>query len=245
MSIVINNSNGEEIAIYDSKTYEYVKEKKGIEYESDIIINNVNVHTVKANDITLKRDYCILEEEKHNWGFSQVDHLVALYYYNTSDGKLHLDAELYSGEAALTKATEYNIRGYCSGHVLGYNVNVDSQTNTTVTIKGLSSKNSLQNTSTQNVGLTLGTASVEKTFMWEEKTDTINVVINTLQNVIRGEKIDSESYSNLNYSVDIAAPKTTDTSLHTYYIVKTSSVTITLDWGSFGGRIVKFLDELI
>lgn len=245
MSIVINNSNGEEIAIYDSKTYEYVKEKKGIEYESDIIINNVNVHTVKANEITLKRDYCILEEGKHNWGFSQVDHLVALYYYNTSDGKLHLDAELYSGEAALTKATEYNIRGYCAGHVLGYNVNVDTQTNTTVTIKGSNNKNSLQNTSTQNVGLTLGTASVEKTFMWEEKTDTINVVINTTQNVIRGEKIDSESYSNLNYSVDIAAPKTTDTSLHTYYIVKTSSVTITLDWESSGGRIIKFLDELI
>lgn len=245
MSIVIQNSNGEELAIYDSKVYDYVNKQKGVEYESDIIINNVNVHTVKANDVTLKRDYCILEEGKNNWGFSQVDHLVALYYYNTSDGKLHLDAELYSGEAALTKATEYNIRGYCSGHVLGYNVNVDTQTQTTVTITGSESKGTLTNTSTQNVGLTLGTASVEKTFMWEEQADKINVAIKTTQNVIRGKNVDSESYSNLNYNVDITAPETTDTSLHTYYIVKTSSVTITLDWSSSGGRIIKFLDELI
>ncbi len=245
MSIIINNSSGEELAIYDSKKYDFVKNQKGIEYSSDIIINNVNVHTVKANDITVKRDYCILEEGKHNWGFSQVDHLIALYYYNTSDGKLHVDAELYSGDAALKKASEYNVRGYCSGHVLGYNVNCQTKTNTTVTIKGSSKTNTLTNTSIQNIGMTLGTASVDKTFIWEEQTDAIDVTLQTIQSVVQGENIDSESYSNLNYNVKIIAPKTSDTSAHTYYIVKTSSATITLNWDSSDGRIIKFLDELI
>lgn len=245
MSIVIKNSQGTELITYDSKNYDFVKNQKGVDYESDIKINGVNVHTVKANDVTVKRDYCILEEGKHNWGFSQVDHLIALYYYNTSDGKLHVDAELYSGDAALTKASEYNISGYCSGHVLGYNVNCDSQTKTTVTISGASKTNTLRTMSTQSVGITLGTASVQKAFMWEEQAEKINVKLQTLQYVVEGENIDSESYSNLNYSVDITAPETSDTSQHTYYIVKTSSVTITLNWDSSGGKIIKFLDELV
>lgn len=245
MSIIINDSSGKQNAIYDSEEYEYVEGQKGIDYSSKLIVNNINVHTVKVNGITIKRDYCFVSNKLRNWGFSQVDHLIALYYYNTPDGKLHVDAELYSGDAALNKATEYNIRNYCAGHVLGYNIKCRSATNTTAIIKGSSKTNTLTNTSIQNVGLTLGTASVEKTFMWEEQTDTIDVSLQTIQCVVDGGNIYSESFSNLNYNIKITAPEISDTSTHTYYIVKTSNVTLTLNWGASGGGTIKFLDELI
>lgn len=246
MSIIVQNGKGAQLATYDSKEYEFIEGKKGVEYDSDVVVNKTNVHTIKANGVTVKRDYTTVITQGGNWGFSQIDNFAYIQWSKSVDSdKVYVTLQLATGEAAKTLAASVGCSHYCSGHVSGWDVDATTSTNCYVKIwssdggKTRSVLNSLS-----YPGNRIGDGSIKTwtsmDILIPKEGGILNVRLYTTQSIVKAEDYKSADIFNPDVTIEIEVPAEGS---GVYYLCKTNNIQINLN-NPIIVKTIKFLDEL-